>query len=227
MPRRRACLGVATFVAGLVVIACAGASPAAEARADGLETTSSPALAAGRDPDRDGGRRLYVTGVVGSSVGQPAAAGAVPLVAGQGACGIAVPRPVGDVRLELEARRRQPLSGATPAADTAAPAAEDWATTANVWRDLPLTRHLGLYVGGGGGMAVHRPTTAAPARSAPCWQVGGGVTCAATDRVTFDVGYRFSGIEAAGPRTAAPESELLFAVRIFDPFRGLRRDAGR
>jgi len=158
-----------------------------------------------------------------------------PLVAGQGACGVAVPRTNGAVRLELEARRRQPLGGEQQAsgakAGTEAPSnsrAEEWTTMANVWRDLPLTQHLGAYAGGGIGVGVRRPTAADMApRAGLGWQAGAGVTYAGTDRVTFDVGYRFSGLEGAGPRTTAGESELLFAIRIDEPFRGLWRDTGR
>jgi len=180
-------------------------------------------------------RRMYATAMIGSSVGESPARAGGPLVAGQGACGVTVPRSSGDVRLELEARRRQPLgseprpSGAQAGTEAPSPTrAEEWTTMVNVWRDLPLTQHFGVYAGGGIGVGVRRPSGADMApRAGLGWQTGGGVTYAGTERVTFDVGYRFSGLEAAGPRTTAGENELLFAIRIDEPFRGLWRDTGR
>lgn len=177
-------------------------------------------------------RRMYATAVIGSSVGDSPNRVGGPLVAAQGAYGVAVPRANGAVRLELEARRRQPLGGAggTPAGTEAPsnPQAEEWTTMANVWRELPLTRHLGVYAGGGLGVGIRSPAAAdMTPRAGLGWQAGTGVTYAGTDRVTFDVGYRFSGLEAAGPRTPVGESELLFAIRITEPFRGLWSDTGR
>ena len=192
---------------------------------------ASPANAAGVrdatvavDADREdrpiAARRTYATAMIGSSVGESPAGVSGPLVTGQGACGVTVPRSSGDVRLELEARRRQPLGSE--------PRAEEWTTMANVWRDLPLTQHLGVYAGGDIGVGIRRPTDAdMRPRTGLGWQTGAGVTYAGTDRVTFDVGYPFSGLEGAGPRPPAGDSELLFAIRIDEPFRGLRRDIGR
>ncbi|MFN9369480.1 MAG: outer membrane protein [Planctomycetia bacterium] len=209
----------------------------AAAPTDAEEGLREPTTAAdpGRIDQPVAERRVYATGMIGSSLGQPATAVAGPLVAGQGACGVAVPRPIGDVRLEVEARRRQPLPGtprpgATPAAAAVpVPAvAEEWKTMANVWHDLPLTGQLGVYAGGGIGVGMRGPNAIDPAmRAGLGWQAGAGVTYAATDRATFDVGYRYSGLGAAGPHLAAGESELLFAIRIYEPLRGLWQDAGR
>lgn len=204
------------LLAVVVALTVAHAGHAAEDR-----LAVAPTLDDG--PSRPVERRLYLTGMLGSSVGTSSGDPAVPLVAGQGACGVAVPRGSGDLRLEFEARRRQPLGGA--AGGRAGPAgAGDWTTMANVWRDLPITGNLGAYAGGGVGVGLRGPAEAS--RSGLGWQAGAGATYAATDRVTLDVGYRFSGIEAAGPR-ASPANELVFAVRIHEPFRGRRHDAGR
>lgn len=192
---------------------------AAPANAAGLRD-ATVAVDADREDRPISARRTYATAMIGSSVGESPARAGGPLVAGQGACGVSVPRSNGDVRLELEARRRQPLGSE--------PRAEEWTTMANVWRDLPLTQHLGVYVGGGVGVGIRRPSGAdMPPRAGLGWQTGAGVTYAGTERVTFDVGYRFSGLEGAGPRTTAGASELLFAIRIDEPFRGLWRDTGR
>lgn len=208
----------------------------AAAPTDAGEGLREPATAldAGRLDRPVADRRMYATGMIGSSLGQSSAGVGSPLVAGQGACGVAVPRPVGDMRLELEARRRQPLSAGEPAgspppgaAPAAAAIAEEWTTMANVWRDLPLTSRLGVYAGGGLGVGTRRAAAAPASHAGLGWQAGAGATYAATERLSFDVGYRYSGLDSAGPRGAAGESELLFAIRIYEPFQGLRRDAGR
>ena len=213
-------------LAAAVALALCVAAPAGAAT--GLRDTTA-AVDADRQDRPVAARRMYATAMIGSSVGESPAAVGGPLVGGQGACGVAVPRSLGELRLELEARRRQPLGG-EPRPGVAAPGVprgEEWTTMANVWRDLPLTRHLGIYGGGGVGVGIRGPAGDTAARAGLGWQAGGGVTYAGTERVTFDVGYRFSGLEAAGPRTTAGESELLFAIRIDEPFRGLWRDAGR
>jgi len=216
--------------AGALVVFAATSAHAAPGLPD-----ATVAVDADRQDQPVAARRMYATAMIGSSVADSPARMGAPLVAGQGACGVTVPRSTGKVRLELEARRRQPLGGELRPSGTMAgteapptPRAEEWTTMANVWRELPLTRHLGVYAGGGIGVGIRRPTAAdTMPRAGLGWQAGAGVTYAGTDRVTFDVGYRFSGLEAAGPRTTAGESELLFAIRIDEPFRSLWPDAGR
>jgi opacity protein-like surface antigen len=173
-------------------------------------------------------RQLYVSGIVGSSLGvggEPKNHGwigdlASPTVGGDAALGVSVPRPKGAVRIELEGRTR-PRAPETATGDEAA-SSTDWSTMANLWRDVPITDHLGAYAGGGIGVGGHRDAEANRATGFT-WQVGGGVTYAVNDRVTFDVGYRglpaAFGDAASGPATG----ELLLSVRLYDPLRGWLR----
>ena len=92
----------------------------------------------------------------------------------------------------------------------------------NVWRDINLTDRLAVYSGGGIG--------------------GGGAINRLSDRVEFDVSYRFFATEQADtaifltPVSGPPPvptgssaqhtfsaSEMLFTLRVYEPFRGWRR----
>jgi opacity protein-like surface antigen len=183
------------------------------------------------------GRRPYITGMVGSSLGPisgEAAKGnsggsfASPVFNGEGAFGVEIPRPAGAVRVELEGRAFD---------DTfAAASAQEWSTMANLWRELSIAEHFGAYAGGGigaGGFSVAGETgpdgqAAVAKASGVAWQAGAGITYAFTDRVTVDVGYRLHGLEATAGRAAGAAGdmtagEVLLSVRIFEPFRGWRR----
>ncbi len=185
-------------------------------------------------------RTPYVAGVIGSSFAGADAAGlGGTLLTGEGALGVSVPQPLGAVRFEIEGRQRAALSGTRLAAAGAAATAPEtatvggeWTTMANVWRDVSVADHLSLYAGGGAGVGgyTHDADAVGPAVASAVtafgWQVGGGAAYAVTDRLTLDVGCRFYGLEAGGSQPAAgpPAAEMLFAVRIADPFRGwLRR----
>lgn len=156
-------------------------------------------------------RRPYVSGVVASSASGPGSAaglGGGP-VGGDGACGVAVPQPAGDLRLELDAR--------LPRDDGS------WATTANAWRDVRLGDRLSVYAGGGLGMgAAAAASPGDAAGTALAWQAGAGATYALTPRVTFDVGYRFHGLEGRSSGAPGP-GEVVMAVRVFEPLRGWLR----
>ena len=54
------------------------------------------------------------------------------------------------------------------------------------------------------------------------WQAGAGITYACTERVTVDVSYRLHGLEAARAAGDMAAGEVLFSVRIFEPFRSWR-----
>lgn len=183
------------------------------------------------------------------------------LLTGGGAVGLALQRKTGRLRLELEGRDRGVLTGDTavdvsfgslpviqqPATATATDA---WSVMSNIWRDWNVTKSVGVYGGGGIGFGGYQyaastdPTAFFPANTSGnvntfAWQVGTGVTWAASDRITLDLGYRFFSygngqtplVETTNPLptfygnavSAFTASELLFTVRIYEPFRGLLR----
>ena len=194
----------------------------------------APACAGEKVVRNDDGRRPYVTGIVGSSLGGnagPAGEGgigdlATPTVGGDAAIGVAVDRSQsrlkGAARLEFEGRTRS-RSGGTGVGQGEA-SAGDWSTMVNVWRDVPITDHLGVYAGGGVGAGGVRGA-AGESRSDVTWQAGGGATYALNERVTLDVGYRaLPAAFGAGRSQDAPTGELLFSVRLYEPFRGWLRD---
>jgi opacity protein-like surface antigen len=56
------------------------------------------------------------------------------------------------------------------------------------------------------------------------WQAGGGITYAATDRLTIDIGYRLSGVDLSGAGRGSngePIGEALVTIRLFEPWSGL------
>ena len=205
----------------------------------------------------EGDRRFYISGIIGPSWGtlqvdgSPAAND--PLFSAGGAAGVAFERVSGRLRVEFEARYRDPIGGAFADADSSASlrAANGWSALVNAWRDVDLTERLGIYAGGGiggggyGSLAVH---SAVPASNFTvdgsgsaggfAWQAGGGVIYDLTERITLDVGYRFfeidsGSITATSRQAGVPiqtlslgsgfsASELLFTIRIYEPFRGWR-----
>jgi opacity protein-like surface antigen len=180
----------------------------------------------------DDERTPYVAGIVGSSFDATTSIGNGSLPMGDAAIGVSIPRPAGAVRLELEGRQRNSLSG-PQAIRTSDPDATpttidgEWTTMANVWRDVSVGEHAAVYAGAGAGVGGYREASVADA-SGPsgrvtdvAWQVGGGATYAVTDRVTLDAGYRYYGVGA--DRHVEPAGEVVFAVRIMDPFRGWMR----
>lgn len=235
MPHRADCRFVAVAVlAGIIVGVHVRAG-----EIDAPRTVLPPQARLRADSGPDGGRehsqpedarRLYVTGMVGSSLALHGVgdspdmisggllAGGLP--AGDAALGVDIPRGWGAVRLEFEGR-----SGIPSAGPSDAPRGDSWSVMANVWRDLPITDHLAGYVGGGLG-AAGLPS-AAGSRGGVAVQAGTGLSYAAHDRLTFDVGYRLhaatDGRALPGGGAAVASSELLLAVRIYDPFRGWAR----
>jgi len=192
---------------------------------------------AGEEDSRTDVRAPYVAGMIGSSFSGGEAGGlGSTLFTGEGAMGVSVPRRLGGVRLEVEGRQRAALSGPRFRAGSGGPVAAEiggeWTTMANLWRDLDVADHLSVYAGGGVGVGgyAHDADAAGPEAASRVtafgWQAGGGVAYALTDRLTLDVGGRCYGLEPGGgqPSAGPPAAEMLFAVRVSDPFRGwLRR----
>jgi hypothetical protein len=200
------------------------------AAAASTESSAGVNTAARAEPwvDASTGPELYLTGMVGSSLAGRAAAGGIPargllsggLPTGEGALGVAIPRPGGALRLEFEAR-----------------GGDEWSTMANIWRDISVTERFGTYLGGGVGAGGGPVMAPAPAAAAGLdGQLGVGVTYAVNERITFDVGYRFhAGRLAAAEKAPLPGgrldpgaaalagSEVLLSVRLYDPFRGWLR----
>ena len=177
-----------------------------------------------------------------------------------GAAGLAFERENGQLRVEVEGQGRDDVTAAFR--DTLPPALgatcqwaanDGWSALVNVWRDFSIDEQVDLYLGGGVGAGGYRygldggvsvfgfrvfelASTAQVAAFA--WQVGGGVVWNVSDRVAFDVGYRFFSIDQAdttlnvaalgvplvsgGLLQQYTASELLFGLRIYEPFRNWR-----
>ena len=199
------------------------------------------------------GRRFYVSAMLGPSFLSLHASDGIdsvtahdaPLAAG-GAVGIAFERANGRLRLETEGMGRAAAFGPVASLGPLAiglPTASNWSVMENLWRDVMLTDRLGLYGGGGIGAGGYRtgvgfrsPAGSAsffqPAEAAFAWQVGGGVIYEITERLTFDISYRYFQIDPitypatsilGGASTTYAASELLFGLRLYEPFQRWRR----
>jgi opacity protein-like surface antigen len=184
------------------------------------------------------------------------------LLTAGGAAGYGFDRENGRLRLEVEGRGRDVLSTQAGIVEqnfsnTAVwRASNGWSVLANAWRDVNLTEKVAVYAGGGIGgggydYSLANQLTAGPftetwAASASvatfAWQAGGGVIYRISDRIEFDVSYRFFATEQANtsifltPVSGPPAvptgqsvlhgfsaSEMLFSLRVYEPFRGFRR----
>lgn len=196
-------------------------------------------------------RRFYLTGMLGPSF-QSLAVGDgsesvtthdAPLAAGV-AVGVAFERANGRLRIETEGMGRGTSFGEV---GTIGPVtlglqtASNWSVMENVWRDVMLTERLGLYGGGGIGVGGYRfglglrtPTGSItfydPAAAAFAWQAGGGVIYEITERLTFDISYRYFQIDSiayADPSSGASStfgaSEVMFGLRLYEPLRRWHR----
>ena len=181
--------------------------------------------------DYDGdvpGIRGYVTGIVGGSLATINAGGSTAfggttglqtvgsvndtILNGGGAIGMALSRPSGLLRMEIEGRARGPMHGQTAfeiASGTTSGAVipldvavtNGWSAMTNFWRDYFFTDRFGVYGGGGFGIGGYQysmqgengeiPLKGSSVVNTFAWQVGTGVTYQLSDRITFDTGYRF------------------------------------
>ena len=123
---------------------------------------------------------------------------------------------------------------------------DGWSTMINGWRDLEVTDRVALYLGGGiggggytvafdGGFpALGVALSGTTAVTGFAWQAGGGASWLVTERIALDLGYRWYAVDG-GPATidvTTPTfsfsdsigthfgaSELLFSLRVYEPFR--------
>ena len=202
-----------------------------------------------------GGRRFYLTGMLGETFAtlrelyyaddfDGAGINRSVITAG-GAAGVAFERANGRLRLEVEGRGRDDVTTGFPDGPYWS-ARDGWSALVNLWRDYAVTDRTDVYLGGGIGGGGYRydfaiiagpgfASTADTPVAAFAWQVGGGVIWNLTDRVAFDVGYRFFSIDQTqvtytftSPTefVSLPQqftaSELLFGLRIYEPFRRWR-----
>lgn len=207
-------------------------------------------------PDRNApDRRFYISGMLGPSFLSLHASDGIdsftvhdaPLAAG-GAVGVAFERPNGRLRIETEGMGRGtsfgPIGSFGPLT-FGLQTASNWSVLENVWRDVMLTDRLGLYGGGGIGAGGYRAGVGLrtpfgsvaffePAQAAFAWQAGGGVIYEITERLTFDISYRYFQINAigypaasfgpfAGASTTFGASELMFGLRLYEPLQRWRR----
>lgn len=189
-------------------------------------------------------RRFYLTGMIGPSFANlmnadPMLESTGSLFNAGGAVGMAFERQRGQLRLEVEGMGRSNFR--EPYTVDPAPGEEqllfnNWSVMQNVWRDLMITSRFGAYGGGGiggggytlGQRSPSRGTSFYNPKSAFAWQAGGGIFWDATDRLTFDVGYRYYQINAITQEQSAPPdqfaaSEVMFSLRFYEPFRNWRR----
>ena len=169
-----------------------------------------------------------------------------------GAGGMAFARDNGQLRLEFEGRYRDSFDVRAVQGPLTLDLGivDNWSTMVNAWRDFSITDRLGVYGGGGigaGGYGFNYSLTVPTPNDGIfganrvtefAWQVGGGVVYALHERITLDLGYRFysvglgsttlnvvSGGTVIGTDLAQSSfaaNELLFSLRIYEPFRRWR-----
>jgi opacity protein-like surface antigen len=125
-------------------------------------------------------------------------------------------------------------------------ARDGWSTMINAWRDLEVTDRVALYLGGGiggggytvdfdGGFpALDVTLSGSTAVTGFAWQAGGGGSWLVTERFALDLGYRWYAVDGGpaainvttpifsfsdGIGTRYGASELLFTIRVYEPFR--------
>ena len=188
-------------------------------------------------------RRFYIAGMIGPSFAQlnsPAESALLSedtLFNAGGAVGIAFERRRGRLRLETEGMGRSTYDAeflATPTPGDTTILTNNWSVMENVWRDFMLTDRFGVYGGGGigaGGYILGEQfqgeTLYADPAASFAWQFGGGLLWEISNRLTFDVGYRYFHINTIQQAGVEPNqfsaSELMFTLRLYEPFHNWRR----
>jgi len=189
-------------------------------------------------------RRFYLSGMIGPSFANVTSpddstlASSETLFNAGGALGVAFEREHGRLRLEVEGMGRSTYDApfASPLRpDAATVLTNNWSVMQNFWRDLMITDRFGIYGGGGigaGGYVFGQTVAGETGYTTPAanfaWQAGGGLLWQLSDRLTFDVGYRYFHINTIQqadyvvPNQFAA-SELMFSLRLYEPFRNWRR----
>ncbi len=189
-------------------------------------------------------RRVYLSGMIGPSfanVTNPndaTFASSDTLFNAGGAIGVAFERSRGQLRLEVEGMGRStydaPFTAPVRPDDTTV-LTNNWSVMTNAWRDLMLTDRFGIYGGGGigaGGYLLGESLAGVTDYASPAgnfaWQFGGGLLWEVSNRLTFDVGYRYFHIDTiTQPGFVQPNqfaaSELMFSLRLYEPFQAWRR----
>lgn len=190
--------------------------------------------------------RGYVTGIVGGSLATINAGGSTGFAGvsqlqtvgsvndtifnGGGAIGMALARPSGLLRMEVEGRARGPMQGQTAfeiASGTTVggvipldvTVTNGWSAMTNFWRDYFFTDRFGVYGGGGFGVGGYQysmqgddgntPLSGSSVVNTFAWQVGTGVTYQLSDRITFDTGYRFFAMTPGATPLSVSDGGLL------------------
>lgn len=187
-------------------------------------------------------RRMYVSGIIGpsfASLDQPNLADPTTdtVFTGGLAVGLSLERNRGRLRLETEALGRGEYLGERDPLSFQEVAFNNWSVLGNVWRDFMLTNRFGIYGGGGlGGGGYQAGISGFGSRlvyepgAAFAWQVGGGLVYEITERLTFDMSYRYfqidnfiSPVAGTSVETGFTSNQLMFSLRLYEPFRGLLR----
>ena len=190
-------------------------------------------------------RRFYITGLWGVSASNLTDVddatgfenGSANIFTAGIAGGISFERDNGRLRLETEWLQRDYFKSRQDAQSFLV-ATSNWSVLANVWRDFMFTNRFGCYGGGGlggGGIQVGEifqpnPVDYASPSTAFAWQAGGGLIYELSDRVTFDVSYRWYQLgnfqiidRTANDNWQFSASQVMFSLRVFEPFGFLRR----
>jgi opacity protein-like surface antigen len=188
-------------------------------------------------------RQFYISGMIGPSfagVTSPSdstLASSDTLFNAGGAIGIAFERRNGRLRIETEGMGRSTYDApflATPTPGDTTILTNNWSVMENMWRDFMLTERFGIYGGGGigaGGYILGEQLEGDKEYADPgasfAWQFGGGLLWEISNRLTFDVGYRYFHIDTITQPGVEPNqfsaSELMFTLRLYEPFRNWRR----